>query len=186
MAPKRSCKGKKRSKKCPRSGKRSCSRVRACAKPSLFMDDIRWLQFKKAAMEAIAAAKLVTYTLATNDITNVKYPNPNNDPYFVAYKSKVGAQNTAWAAFYNAVNPQFITPKLLVEAKSELEFAVAQLAQLLASLPLGTKADYLINNNVIYKDGFVFHYIPFSSAKIIKALKDKQDAVSTALVSLRV
>ena len=180
MAPKRSCKGKKRSKKCPRSGKRSCSRVRACAKPSLFMDDIRWLQFKKAAMEAIAAAKLVKYTLQ-----NIPIPTP--DAYFDAYNAKVGAQNTAWAAFYNAVNPQFITPKLLVEAKSELEFAVAQLAQLLASLPLGTKADYFINNNVIYKDGFVFsHYIPFSSAKIIKALKDKQDAVSTALVSLRV
>ena len=150
------------------------------------MDDIRWLQFKKAAMEAIAAAKLVKYTLVNNDVGS-QFPSPTEDAHFVAYNAKVGAQNTAWAAFYNAVNPQFITPKLLVEAKSELEFAVAQLAQLLASLPLGTKADYFINNNVIYKDGFVFsHYIPFSSAKIIKALKDKQDAVSTALVSLRV
>jgi hypothetical protein len=187
MAPKRSCKGKKRSKKCPRSGKRSCSRVKACAKPSLFMDDIRWLQFKKAAMEAIAAAKLVKYTLVVGQLGQ-QFPSPTQDAHYTAYTAKIVAQNKAWADFYNSVHSQFITPKFLAEAKSELGFAIAELAQfLLASLqvPLGTKAEYFLTETVKFGgSAFVFHYVPFSVQKLIDALKGKAAAVSTALTKL--
>ena len=97
MAPKRSCKGKKRSKKCSRR-KSSCPK-----KPSLFMDDIRWMQFKKAAQEAAQGS----ISLAREEY---------------AIKSK--ALNKAWEVFYTSVNPLFITPKFLKDASIELDIAL--------------------------------------------------------------
>ena len=102
MAPKRSCKGKKRSKKCSRR-KRSCPK-----KPSLFIDDIRYMQFKKAAQEAVQSS--------INDS-------------FDEYEIKISALDLAWNNFYKSVNLEYITPQFLIEASKELDMILIPLFQ---------------------------------------------------------
>ena len=116
MAPKQSCKGKKRSKK---SSQRS-SRKRSCPKkPSLFMDDIRYMQFKKAAQDA-----------AQYDATTISY-NP--------FDSKYLALTIAWENFYNSVNLQYITPKFLNDASNELTLALVPLIMAGKTAPYSVK-----------------------------------------------
>ena len=113
MAPKRSCKGKKRSKKCSRR-KSSCPK-----KPSLFMDDIRWMQFKKAAQEAVQAW-LFASLLPSDDI--------REEEAIKKYTLKfIPALNNAWKNFYTNVNPSFITSKFLNDASNELDMALVPL-----------------------------------------------------------
>jgi hypothetical protein len=110
MAPKRSCKGKKHSKKCSHrsSRKRSCPK-----KPSLFMDDIRWMKFKKAAQESAQAA--------------YKRVKSSSDEDNKIFEKKSEEQKQAWEIFYKSVNPRYITQKFLDDAKNELTLALVPL-----------------------------------------------------------
>ena len=156
MAPKRSCKGKKRSKKCSR--KRSCPK-----KPSLFMDDIRWMQFKKAAQEAIAAG-----TEAYLDSTMYGY-----DDALEVYEAKIEAQTAAWGNFYKHVNPQFVTEKLIMDTKNELNLIVFQTFNYINSQKdIDVKAMVRVDSTT--KINGLYPIIPFKVDSIINALRGIQ------------
>ena len=162
MAPKRSCKGKKRSKKCSR--KRSCPK-----KPSLFMDDIRWMQFKKAAQEAIAAG-----TKAYLDRTIYGYDDAFNpfNPLEV-YLTKIEAQTAAWGNFYKHVNPQFVTEKLIMDTENELNLIVFKTFNYINSQKdIDVKAMVRVDSTT--KINGLFPIIPFKVDSIINALRGIQ------------
>jgi hypothetical protein len=141
MAPKKSSKGKKRSKKCSR--KSSCPK-----KPSLFMDDIRWMQFKKASQEAVQASlDLLSYTSTVE-----------------SYEAKVDAQNLAWKIFYTSVNPLFITQKFLDDTKLELNLA---LVPIFTKSP-GSASSFYTNSTREPK----IRVHPYKTDLIIKSLHD--------------
>ena len=157
MAPKRSCKGKKRSKKCSRR-KSSCPK-----KPSLFMDDIRWMQFKKAAQEAIAAG-----TEAYLDSTMYGY-----DDALEVYEAKIEAQTAAWGNFYKHVNPQFVTEKLIMDTKNELNLIVFQTFNYINSQKdIDVKAMVRVDSTT--KINGLYPIIPFKVDSIINALRGIQ------------
>ena len=136
------------------------------------MDDIRWMQFKKAAQEAIAAG-----TKAYLDRTIYGYDDAFNpfNPLEV-YLTKIEAQTAAWGNFYKHVNPQFVTEKLIMDTKNELNLIVFK------------TLNYINNEeNLDFEDMFrvdstwehteingVYPIIPFKVDSIINALRGIQ------------
>ena len=127
------------------------------------MDDIRWMQFKKAAQEAIAAG-----TEAYLDSTMYGY-----DDALEVYEAKIEAQTAAWGNFYKHVNPQFVTEKLIMDTKNELNLIVFQTFNYINSQKdIDVKAMVRVDSTT--KINGLYPIIPFKVDSIINALRGIQ------------